>query len=66
LTKLFFAAPESFFSLACDSQAAVAALLASLSHFLTKLFFAALESFFSAAWASQPEALAVGANAAVL
>jgi hypothetical protein len=55
LTKLFFAAPASFFSAALDSHtwAAVAAGAAeSFSHFFTKLFLAAPANFFSAALAS--------------
>ena len=39
-TKLFLAAPASFFSVACTSHAA----LASVSHFFIKLFLAAPES----------------------
>src|SRR5882762_8501312 len=70
LTKLFFAAPASFLSPACVSQAAIAvfaapalvAVFASVAHFLTKLFFAAPASFLSAACVSQA-ALAVPAPA---
>jgi len=54
LTKLFLAAPASFFSAAWASQAADAVVApASLSHFFRKLVLAAPASFFSVALASQ-------------
>src|SRR4029450_5066925 len=62
-TKLDFAAPANFFSVAWVLQAVVAASVASLSHFLIKLDLAAPASFFSAACASQD---GLAANAAVL
>src|SRR5690349_7793799 len=48
-TKLFLAAPASFFPAACASQSAVE----SFSHLPRKLFFAAPASFFSVASAVQ-------------
>src|SRR5882757_4990976 len=54
LVKLVFAAPASFFSAACASQA----VLASFSHFVRKLFWAAPASFFSADCALQESACA--------
>ncbi len=62
-TKLFFAAPASFFSAAWALHVVVAAAVASFSHFLTKLVLAAPASFFSVACASQAGS---AANAAVL
>src|SRR5215831_9836162 len=58
LVKLVLAAPESFFSPALASHAAVA----SLSHFFMKLVLAAPASFFSTAIAAQ---LPAGAAAAI-
>src|SRR6187397_546512 len=52
LVKLVLAAPDSFFSAALASHAAIVDG-ASVSHFLTKLVFAAPASFFSVALASQ-------------
>jgi hypothetical protein len=49
VVKLLLAAPASFLSAACLSQAAPA----SFSHLATKLALAAPASFFSAAWAVQ-------------
>jgi len=58
-TKLFFAAPYSFFAAACASQVAWAEPpLASFSHFCTKLVFAAPDRCLSAAFASHPESAA--------
>src|SRR4051812_17279859 len=66
LVKLVLAAPASFFSAACASQAD----LASVSHFFMKLFLAAPASFFSPDWVLQlglcaklPLASAVSASA---